>query len=204
MALRLFVDLRQDDRPEFDIATEAGKRKLACKNRIRKAWGIEVDDILKDHLAAGAGGLGRSTLEILALIAEESPLEQAESVLLNVVTERGASEPHVGKSRKIKLTRQDVMETRSRLLKGRDQEATNTELGIDALGNVSSRRKRKRTADLPTPGASISGTSHSSGSPLGTDDGNAIDKVRFPTSISQPWLIYERRVQNLVDIGKKA
>ena len=221
MALRLFLNLRQDDPPEFDIATEVQKRKLACKNRIRKAWGIEVEDILKDNLAAGAGGLGRSTLEILAMIAEESPLEQAESVLLNVVTERSALQPHVGRTRKQKLTRQDVMETRSRL-KERNQEASDTEMRMDALNTVSGRRKRKRgdsaveddanpaqgstgpAADLPTPGASTSGTSHASDSPLDTDDGNETDKVRLPTCISQPWLIYECRVQKLVDIGKKA
>lgn len=220
-------NLRRDNHPEFDTATEVQKRKLACKNRIREAWGIEVEDILKDNLAAGAGGLGRSTLEILAMIAEENQLEQAESVLLNVITQRSASEPHIGRSRKQKLTRQDVMETRSRL-KERNQEASNTELRLDALGNMSGRRKRKRAAsavdsgvhskddanptrgstaplaDLPTPGASTSGTSHASHSPLGTDDGDVTDKVRFPPSISRPWLIYECRVQKLVDIGRKA
>ena len=30
-----------------------------------------MEHILKDHLASGAGGLGRSTLETLATIAEE-------------------------------------------------------------------------------------------------------------------------------------
>ena len=127
------------------------KRKLACKDRIRKAWGIEVEDVLKDHLTTGALGLWRSTLKILATIAEESQLDQVESVLKDVVTERIDTDPHVGRSRKKKLTGQDVMDTRTRL-KEQNSEPRNAELGTEDLANITGRRKRKRatSADDPT------------------------------------------------------
>ena len=117
------------------------KRKLACKDQIRKAWGIEVEDVLKDHLTTGARGLGRSTLEILATIAEESQLDQVESVLKDVVTERIDTDPHVGRSRKKKLTRQDVMDTRTRL-KEQNSERRYAELGTEDLANIQRRRPR--------------------------------------------------------------
>ena len=135
---------------EFGTLTEVNKRKLACKDRIRKAWGIEVEDVLKDHLATGARGLGRSTLEILATIAEESELHQVESVLKDVVTERIDTDPHVGRSRKKKLTRQDVMDTRTRL-KEQNSEPRNAELGTQDLANITGRRKRKRAASIDDP-----------------------------------------------------
>lgn len=135
-------NLRDD---EFGIATEVNKRKLACKDRVRKAWGVELEDILKDYLTTGARGLGRSTLEILATIAEESELHQVESVLKDVVTERIDMDPHVGRSRKKKLTRQDVMDTRTRL-KEQNSEPRNAELGTEDLANITGRRKRKRAA----------------------------------------------------------
>ena len=72
-----------------------------------------MEDVLKDHLTTGARGLGRSTLELLATIAEESQLHQMESVLKDVVTERIDTDPQIGRSRKKKLTRQDVMDTRT-------------------------------------------------------------------------------------------
>ena len=197
-------NLYDNHQGEFSVATELQKRKLACKDRVRKAWGIEVEDILRDHLTAGAGGLGRSTLEILATIAEESELEEAQSVLKDVVTERMGTEPHVGRSRKQKLTRLDVMETRTRL-KRRTLEPNNAELGTGDLGNVTGRRKRKRTAstvdpslqseddtrparrftapptDLPTPSAS-----HDSGSSRGADDGDETGQASFPPMSFDP------------------
>jgi len=189
-----------EKRSEFDEATGIQKRKLACKNRIRESWGIEVEDILREHLVTGAGGLGRSTLEILATIAEESELDQVESVLKDVITERIGTQPHVGRSRKQKLTRQDVMEIRTRLKKV----LKDTELGTGDLANVTvtGRRKRKRKraassvnsmarskdgtgtprrstappADLPTPGAS-----HDSDSSHGLNDADVTAAVRFPS-----------------------
>jgi hypothetical protein len=192
-----------EKRSEFDEATGIQKRKLACKKRIRESWGIEVEDILKEHLVTGAGGLGRSTLEILATIAEESELDQVESVLKHVITERIGTQPHVGKSRKQKLTRQDVMETRTRL----KEVLKDTELGTDDLTNVTvtGRRKRKRAAssvnpmarskdgtgtsrsstappaDLPTPS-----TSHDSDSSHGLNDANVTAEVSFPPMCCDP------------------
>jgi len=137
------LDLDHEHGRELNEATVLRKRKKACKNRIRAAWGIEADDILKDLLTTGAGGLGRATLEILAKTAEESQLDQAEAVLQDVVTERIGTQPHVGRSRKQKLTRQDVMETRNRLNNLR-VEVRNTEPGAEDSTNVTGRRKRKR------------------------------------------------------------
>lgn len=192
---------------EFGTLTEVNKRKLACRDRIRKAWGIEVEDVLKDHLTTGARGLGRSTLEILATVAGESQLHQVESVLKDVVTERMDTDPHVGRSRKKKLTRQDVMETRTRL-RERNPEPRNAELGTEDLANITVTRKRKRAtstdhprvpskddteparrstappAKLPTPGAS-----HDSDSSHDTEESDVTGEVRFPTYVLQPWLM---------------
>ena len=207
---------------EFGPITEVDKRKLACKDRIRKAWGIEVEDVLKDHLTSGARGLGRSTLEILATIAEESQLHQVESVLKDVVTQRMNTDPHVGRSRKKKLTRQDVMDTRTRL-KGQTSEPRNAEPGPEDLANITGTRKRKRAAstdDPPVPskdhteparrstappaGPPTPGVSHASDSCHDTDEGDVTGRVSFPSSVLPPWLMMGVESRNRSTTARKS
>ena len=134
------IDLREQRRDTLDQATNLQRRKKACRDRIWRAWGIEVKDILADFLDANHKDLGRTTLEDLATLSERHTLFQVESILKEVITERVGKEAHAGKSRKQKLTRLDVTETMARLSRvDEEQEQDQT-----AMSNVRVRRKRKR------------------------------------------------------------
>ena len=136
------LNLHEYYQSDLKTASDLQKRKLACKSRIQKAWGIKVENILAGYLNVGAGGLGRSSLEVLATIAEESRFNEAETVLKEVVRERVATQPHVGKSRNQKITRYDIMETRIRLQQ-RDRNSQDEEKNTLNLANVTGRQKRK-------------------------------------------------------------
>ena len=100
---------------------------------------------MKNHLAASAGSLGPYTLEILATIAEERQLQEVISVVQDMVVERMRTALHIERSRKQKLTRQDVMETRNRP-KERTPERSQEDLGSEDEEDMSGGRKRKRPA----------------------------------------------------------
>ncbi|KAL8687862.1 MAG: hypothetical protein Q9218_006081, partial [Villophora microphyllina] len=113
----------------LDAAAETQKKMVKCRDRIRKAWGIELEGFLVGSPTTTTEGLGRSSSEILAAIAEEVPLSQAESVFMDVVKDRiSPGGTQVGRSRKQKLTRADMLEAKTRLNKRSAQSPTSKPL----------------------------------------------------------------------------
>ncbi|KAL8952112.1 MAG: hypothetical protein Q9222_001949 [Ikaeria aurantiellina] len=99
----------------YDQATLLNRRKKSSRDRFHTSWGIYPEHLLPQLLESRDKEFGRTTLETLATVAENFPLQQAESILKEIVLERVGREAHVGQSRRPRLTRADVTEAMSRL-----------------------------------------------------------------------------------------